>query len=235
MRLRLASYNIQKAVGVDLRRDPDRVIRVINALGADVIALQEADRRLGKRPAALPQWLIAQETDFRVADVAETDVSLGWHGNAILVRRGLDVRETERIPLPGLEPRGAVRAVVGDGRATISVVGCHLGLLRRWRRRQARRLADHLDLAESPGIAILGDFNEWSSGAGLEPLHHFRMVIPGRSFHAARPVAALDRVALGPGLRALDAGVDTSALARTASDHLPVWVEAERIPAGGAR
>ena len=41
--LRLASYNIQKAVGVDFRRDPGRILEVINGLGADIVALQEVD------------------------------------------------------------------------------------------------------------------------------------------------------------------------------------------------
>ena len=52
--LRIASYNIRKARGLDQRRAPERIIEVINMLGADVIALQEADLRLGPRPAALP-------------------------------------------------------------------------------------------------------------------------------------------------------------------------------------
>ena len=50
--LRIASYNIRKAKGLDRRRDPGRILRVLNGLDADVIALQEADRRLGARPSA---------------------------------------------------------------------------------------------------------------------------------------------------------------------------------------
>ena len=37
--MKLASYNIRKAVGRDRRRDPGRVIEVINSLGADVVVL----------------------------------------------------------------------------------------------------------------------------------------------------------------------------------------------------
>ena len=44
-----ASYNIHKCVGVDRRFDPERVAAVIAEVGADVIALQEADRRFGDR------------------------------------------------------------------------------------------------------------------------------------------------------------------------------------------
>jgi len=231
MRLRLASYNIQKAVGLDLRRDPARVLEVINALEADVVALQEADLRLGPRPAALPRRLIEHESDFEVAEVAENEVSLGWHGNAILVRRGLHVAGVARLPLPGLEPRGAVRVDIAGAGGGISVIGAHLGLLRTWRRRQARALARHAARAGAGAglrTVILGDFNEWSECAGLEPLaERFLLVAPGRTFHAARPIAALDRAALDPRLRLVGAGVAQSPRARISSDHLPIWVDAE--------
>lgn len=232
MRLRLASYNIQKAVGLDFRRDPSRILAVIAETEADIVVLQEADRRLGMRPTALPRFLIAQQTDYVPADVAVTDVSLGWHGNAILVRRGWRVLETARLPLPGLEPRGAVMARVApeapDAAASgdITIIGAHLGLLRNWRRRQARALRDHAAGRDCKTTAIAGDLNEWSMRKGLGPLHPmFRIVAPGRTFPAGRPVGALDRVALGGGLKLLDAGVSDGALARVASDHRPVWVE----------
>jgi endonuclease/exonuclease/phosphatase family metal-dependent hydrolase len=50
-------------------------------------------------------------------------------------------------------------------------------------------------------------------------------VAPGASFHAVRPVAKLDRVALGSGLALQGAGVVETGKARLASDHLPVWVD----------
>ena len=80
--------------------------------------------------------------------------------------------------------------------------------------------------------AILGDFNEWSAAQGLEALHaRYALHAPGHSFHAARPIAALDRVALSPGLSLRDAGVVESKQAKIASDHLPVWADVD-ISAG---
>src|SRR6056297_1038252 len=43
--LRIATYNLQKCVGLDLRRRPDRSLEVIEALGAQIVVLQEADKR----------------------------------------------------------------------------------------------------------------------------------------------------------------------------------------------
>ena len=41
--LRIVSYNIRKAMGTDRRRDPERIMRIIRSLHADVVVLQEAD------------------------------------------------------------------------------------------------------------------------------------------------------------------------------------------------
>lgn len=98
--LRFVSYIIRKARGRDGRRDPRRILDVINARDADVVALQEADLRLGQRPTALPRDAIEAESDFQVLQVATNDLSLGWHGNAVLLRKGLRARDIQRIDLP---------------------------------------------------------------------------------------------------------------------------------------
>lgn len=220
--LRLASYNLRKCVGLDRRRTPARSLEVINSLNADIVALQEADRRLGKRPAALPRGLITSYSDFIPIDLDETGVSLGWHGNAILVRAGLKVCNIQRLTLPGLEPRGAVITQIGP----LRLVAVHLGLIRRFRLMQMNAiLAALAPLAPMPTV-ITGDFNEWSPARGMEPLKaRFTVHAPGLSFHAARPVAALDRFVLCPDVHLKSAGVYKSKLSRRASDHLPIWAD----------
>ena len=221
--LRLASYNIQKCVGLDLRRLPRRILQVLDGLAASIVVLQEADKRLGDRISAIPRALIEADSDFRVVDVARNDVSLGWHGNAILVRDRIRVDAVHHIDLPGLEPRGAVRVDVDFG-DEMAIIATHLGLMRRHRRAQLRAL--RAAAGEAGHVVIAGDFNEWSPTRGLEPLEdRFVIHAPGRSFHARRPVAALDRIALSSGLRLNDAGVDEGQLARRASDHLPIWAD----------
>lgn len=218
------TYNMRKAVGLDRRRDAHRIMDVINHAGADVVVLQEADRRLGPRPAALSHRLIEDESDYVPVALAGNDVSLGSHGNAILVRKGLAIAAATRIALPGLEPRGAVSVEIAG---KLRVVGVHLGLMRRHRQRQLAALSETLDGHPMP-TAILGDFNEWSAALGFEALHDdYTLHAPGRSFHAARPVAALDRVALSHGLELRDAGVEETKQSKIASDHLPVWAEVE--------
>jgi endonuclease/exonuclease/phosphatase family metal-dependent hydrolase len=233
--VRIASYNIHKARGLDRKHSPERILQVINQLDADIVVLQEADKRLGPRKPAIGPELIELETDFQLVDVSANGISIGWHGNAVLIRKGARVLRSARLDLPGLEPRGAVRVDLDVG-AGVSVVATHLGLRRRDRRAQLAVLRDATQ--DAAHTVIAGDFNEWSRDKGLEPLaERFETCAPGRSFHARRPMAALDRFALSRGIALHDAGVEQGALASRASDHLPIWSDIE-VPgplAGGTR
>ena len=225
MSLRIASYNIRKCIGLDRRRDPHRTADVIQALQADIILLQEADKRLGARPAALPRDVIAQFTHMHPQPEREGSHSLGAHGNAILINPNVSVEGVDFKNLPGTEPRGCVIADLHTQQGPMRVVGVHLGLRRKDRLKQLLHLRSHLDALPARPTIIAGDFNEWSGKKGLEPLKDMQVLSPGRSFHAARPIAHLDRIAHCTALTLHAAGVDKSPLARHASDHLPVWAE----------
>ncbi len=241
--LKVASYNIRKAIGTDRRRSPERIIDVLNEMDADIVALQEADRRFGKRLAVLPDWLLEAHTPYRAVPLGVRTESMGWHGNALLIRREHDLIAHDHIHLPCLEPRGAVTATLKAGGHVVRVVGMHLDLSGLWRRRQATAVCRYLDAAkhdsqkgdalggeeprgDGPDTTILmGDLNEWSAGRGclVDFMRHYELASCGRSFHATRPVATLDRI-LWRGTHRLDeCGVHLSPAARRASDHLPVW------------
>ncbi|SPH18359.1 hypothetical protein DEA8626_01896 [Defluviimonas aquaemixtae] len=228
MKLRLASYNVHKCLGLDRRRQPRRIVNVLNALRADIVALQEVDHRLAPRPAALPHGLLEKETDFGLLPFAPDGPSLGWHGQTILVRNGLDVTQIRRIILPGLEPRGAILAELDIDGIRVRVVGVHLGLIRRFRRMQLAAIRAALSRRGAMPTAILGDFNDWSAAGGAEMLGQgYRLHTPGRSFPSPQPIGALDRVAVSEGMHLRDAGVFDGPPARIASDHLPIWADIE--------
>lgn len=226
--LRLASYNVHKCLGTDGRRLPGRVLDVVNCLEADVVALQEADRRLGARPAALPRRMVEEGSDLVAVDDEGFGPSLGFHGNAVLLRRGIGVRAVHGIELPGLEPRGAlmVEAEKVRGRP-FRVVAVHLGLRRRDRVRQIAAIRASLAARDEMPTVVMGDFNEWSRLKGLEGLGGYEVLAPGRSFHTLHPLGHLDRIALGAGVAPQGAGVAETALSRLASDHLPVWADVD--------
>lgn len=222
---RIASYNLQKCVGLDLRRRPDRSLQVIEALQAQVVVLQEADKRLPPRPAALPHDMV-EDHGWSIVPFGQPGGSLGWHGNAMLVRPGVDIRKTAHVELPGLEPRGAICAELDTGIGPIRVIGAHLGLVRRYRLLQVAAIVRHLrEMPDMPTV-LAGDFNEWGSVMPLDTVAQGLRFIHARlSYPAPRPVAALDRIALSDHLRFTRTGVHKAQPARVASDHLPVWAD----------
>ncbi len=226
MNLTFASYNIHKAVGLDRRRDPERILAVLREIDADVIALQEADRRFGDRASVLPRQMIDDHTPWRAVPLQSRPDSIGWHGNALLVRRGIEVVLAEPVHLPALEPRGAVCADLRVAGRALSVVGLHLDLSGLRRRRQLRAVFDHLAASGAAHPAVLmGDFNQWSHqrGAMREINDGWQLITPGNSFPSRQPVAALDRIVISRHWICEQAGVHHSALAARASDHLPVF------------
>ena len=108
--MKVASYNIHKCRGVDGVTRPDRIIGVICELGADVIALQEVDRRFGRRGGLLDPSAIERETGMQLLVQSDVSHRHGWHGNALLVRGEPISYRRSRLKLPGGEPRGAVVA-----------------------------------------------------------------------------------------------------------------------------
>ncbi len=225
MILTFASYNIRKAIGLDRRREPGRILAILREIDADVVALQEADRRFGARASALPLALIAEHSPYRPVPVAQRPDSIGWHGNALLVRRGIAIAETGIVPLPTLEPRGAIRADLGARGEAFRVVGMHLDLSGLRRRQQVRSILHHVENCPGAMPAVLmGDLNEWSAHGGClhEFGHRWRVLSCGRSFPSRRPVAQLDRIVISPGWRILETRVHHSPLAASGSDHLPV-------------
>ncbi|WP_299848319.1 endonuclease/exonuclease/phosphatase family protein [uncultured Roseovarius sp.] len=219
--MRIASYNIRKAVGLDWRRDADRIADVLAEINADVVVLQEADRRVGARAGVLPLDRLAKELDYELVDLAIRPQSHGWHGNAMLCRADTAIAETKRIDIPTIEPRGIVSAVLSD--PLLEIIGVHLGLTPGMRRKQMMSLARYITGTCHP-VVIAGDFNEWKLETDVfGNIGH--MISPGPSFHASRPRAPLDRFVVAGPIKPLNSKVHKSELARIASDHLPIVME----------
>lgn len=224
--IKVATYNVRKCIGTDRRRNPERILEVLDEIGADIVALQEADRRFGNRLSAIPHHLLIEQGIYRPVEIGGRPQSIGWHGNALLVRKGIEVRHSEIVHLPTLEPRGAVLADLAvDGRL-LRVIGTHLDLSGLWRRRQIRALLARLDgAAHHVPTVLMGDFNQWSDRGALSEFafHHHRLVKTPPSFHSNRPVARLDRIIVSHDIAVDEAGAHVSALSQCASDHLPLW------------
>jgi endonuclease/exonuclease/phosphatase family metal-dependent hydrolase len=226
MQLKVASYNIRKAVGLDWRRRPARVLGVLNEIDADIVALQEVDRRFGSRNTALDPELIENETDYQAIRFSHRPQSLGYHGNVVLARKSIRVVEARPMALPHLEPRGAAVADLDTDGTRLRIVGMHLGLTRKWRQLQTESIVAELRALEGNMPTILmGDLNEPDLKSGVLRAFEQRHTIAacGPSFHASMPVFTLDRIIVTEDIEIADCGVHHSLLSREASDHLPIW------------
>ena len=233
--LRLLSYNIHGGVGLDGVLDLGRVADVIDASGADVVALQEGDRFRREQSRFEDQpGLLAQRLGMHLAYAANLDAEparpgapRAQYGTALLSRFALESSTTTLLPcFEGSEQRGLLEATVTVGGRPLRVLGTHL----QWdseteRTRQAEAIAATLD--ERPTI-LLGDLNTIPGSPAYRGLatrleDAWAQVGDGEghTFHAEPPPRRLDYVWVGGGVRAVSAQV----LPSVASDHAALRVE----------
>ncbi|WP_237182568.1 endonuclease/exonuclease/phosphatase family protein [Roseomonas marmotae] len=222
--LTVASYNVHKCVGVDRRFDPHRVARVIAEMDPDIVAVQEADKRFGRRVGLLDTDTL-RDHGLSLLPISRLPDGHGWHGNALLVRRGSLVR-VQRLALPGAEPRGAVIAELELPAGQLRVVAAHFGLLRRCRMRQGAAILEAIARGGPMPTLMMGDLNEWRPGRRsslrlLEPVFGSLAFGPA-SFPSRLPVLALDRILGWPRGLVQQVQAHDTPLARVASDHLPL-------------
>jgi endonuclease/exonuclease/phosphatase family metal-dependent hydrolase len=231
----VATYNIHKCIGVDRRHDPARVAAVLRELGADIIGLQEVmARHDGPRPVDHETYL-AEAMGMRLISGPQRNDHRGRMGNAILTRFPvLAIRHID-LSVKGYERRGALDVDLDAGGRVLRVVATHLGLRGNERRAQMRRLLEAIasngeDEQASHGngaseaILMMGDLNEWRGRrGGIQALDRaFGRAPAPRTFPSWCPVLPLDRIYAAPPVELLHFTVHRSALARLASDHLPL-------------
>ncbi len=224
----VASYNVHKCVGVDGMFDPGRILNVVLELGADIVALQEADQRFGSRRGLLDLKALYEKGGYRsVLDQGSRRLSHGWHGNVILYRDGSGkVSNVHKMTLPGFEPRGAVLVDFDFADLPLRIIGAHLGLLKSSRARQAEAILNAAHPVGDRAVILLGDTNEWRTGgrSALKPFdpHLSDVDMTIASFPSRFPLWPLDRVLTNKHVTVYEMQAVETELSRVASDHLPV-------------
>ena len=189
----------------------------------DVLGLQEVD--CGYHTAGDDQLaFLAQATGMHAVAGPTMSRPTGHYGNALLTRDPATAVRHVDLSVTGKEPRGAIDADLVLAGRRVRVVVTHLGLRRFERAMQVAQILRSVTGADQGKLTIVaGDLNEWRrSDRSLQALH----VRFGRSriktFPARRPVFAFDRILVEPRAALAEFAVHDSALARVASDHLPV-------------
>ena len=221
--LTVASYNVHSCVGLDGVLAPERIVKVLAEIDADVVALQE----LGSRRTGA-------ENQFRhlghalgmegVYDSELMPIPVPF-GNAILVRGKVSDARVVDLSIGRFEPRKAIDARLKVGNRILRCITTHLGLRPLERRRQVALMQAALEDPQHTADAtlVLGDFNV----IGPERRILARIGASRRgprmpTWPSDRPLLSIDKIWTLPPALLADLQVHRSALARVASDHLPI-------------
>lgn len=240
VRLRLATWNIHKGIGMDRRYRLDRTVHVLKGLDADVVCLQEVDQEVPRSSGESQLMRLSQEAGYPYAALGlNVRVGGGGYGSATLSRFPLwDVRNVD-LTVPPKKRRSALVTRVEHGPAGgWLLANVHLGLLHMERKVQVKRLLGHMleDTSDRTPVVLAGDWNEWGTrlvrgvlaeaGFHLARLaHHGRRGEP--TWPSRRPLVALDRILYRDPVRCHHVAPRRDPATRMASDHLPLLVELE--------
>jgi endonuclease/exonuclease/phosphatase family metal-dependent hydrolase len=237
--MRILSWNIHGGLGTDGKHDLGRVADVLEQSGCDAAALQEVGdphRASAHETADHASWL-ARRLGWHVAYGPNLVLAGRPYGNAILSRYPIANARNYDLSVEGREPRGCLRADLElPGGRSLHLFDLHLGLSGGERRRQATMLlsADLLrDAALTAPLVVCGDFNMWSPLPGpiLRLLRsHLRdaaaeLGTRNATWPSRFPLIRLDRAYVDAGVSLSGCGVVNDQRTRSASDHLPVWVD----------
>ncbi len=241
LRIRIVSYNIHKCIGgVDRSYRPERIVGVIAHHHPDIVLLQEVDAGAARSQRHRQVDLLAEQLGFRHRSY-HGNVAVrggGEYGNAILSR--FPIIDTRKIDLTVRfkKARSALhvwlRVRMPSGRSrTLHVYNLHLGLSGIERKLQLRRFFDSHPFAglhaRAP-IVVGGDLNDvWGTlDKKLFAPAGFRTgARPIASFPAYAPLRALDGMYARGDLHLSHLDRSRLALAREASDHLPLVADIE--------
>ena len=251
--VRLVTFNTHHGVGDDARHDLPRLATLLASVDADVICLQEVDRRFGERSEDVDQaLLLSRALDMQLAwgpaldrgpaEGAGGDGPRRQYGNALLSRLPILISDVHELPGSG-EPRSALRTMVELDGGALWVTATHLTTRSAEERAaQVGSLAGlHTDAMET-GV-LVGDFNTTPDAPELDALRQrftdawqlararddqagwrFWQRDAGMTHPARSPHRRIDQVWVSSGVAVAGAYVLD---AEGASDHLPVVVDLE--------
>jgi endonuclease/exonuclease/phosphatase family metal-dependent hydrolase len=240
VRLRVLSYNIHRAIGLDRRFRPERIVEVLDHYDADIALLQEVDEGVPRsRELKLARELAEAAGYENVAFGSNVTLRKGRYGNATLSRYPIVRERNIDLTIGKRKRRGAqhttLRVATDRRELDIEIFNLHLGLSARERQQQMGQLVRSPELRRLPRkvpCLVGGDFNDWRSllGANLTASHGFHeatLLKSGalRTYPSFAPRGSLDRVFHRGALRLDKAFRCRLAVSRVASDHLPIILD----------
>lgn len=241
---RIMTYNVHSCRGTDGRLDVGRIASVIAQSRPDIVALQELDVRRPRTGGVDQAHAIAERLGMHFHFNAALTVQEEAYGDAILT--ALPMKHVKSGPLPNLrkmqvrgrkielEDRGALWVEVEVEGRPVQVVNTHLGLIPLEQKAQSETLLgpDWLASAAEP-LILIGDFNATPRYACYKRfaarLRDGRKLAPGKpgapTFPSRLPMLRIDHVFVSEGVEVDGVHAPDTALARVASDHLPLVMD----------
>jgi len=236
--LRIASYNIHKGLSFFNRRVVLHDVRErLMGINADLVFLQEVQGHHAFRSGRFREWPTSPQHEFlaganwHAAAYGRNAVyEHGHHGNAILSRYPILTWENVDISSHVFESRGILHCEldVPGLRQPLHALCLHLALHESGRRKQMHQLSERIRrmVPDDAPLIIAGDFNDWrqrtrhylAAELGLKEVFETAHGRPARSFPAALPLFALDRIYVR-GFGVASAQVLHGANWRRLSDH----------------
>jgi len=227
--MRIVTYNIHKARGMDGRVSTKRIAKVLAELDADIIALQEIFAECDSHKGQVE--MLASELGLHASFGYTRPHRKRPYGNAILSRWPILTSHQMDISWIRRERRGCIRADLKTPRGTLHVFNIHMGTNYFERRHQVRSLLSSKQIGdnlEGPRV-LVGDFNEWIKGLAtrmlsekFESLNLELHVRKRRSYPGLLPLLHLDHIYFERPLHVEKAELVRTRLSKIASDHLPL-------------
>ncbi len=226
--VRLLSYNIHHAEGMDEITDLRRIADFIEALDPDLVTLQEVDSVTERTGGVNQAAVLAELTGMSYAFGRFMPYQGGAYGMAVLSRWPIEESMNWRLT-DGEEPRTAlgVRVRTPHSDQELLLVGIHFYRTEEERLAQATDLEAFLE-GETVPVILAGDFNSTPGSPVMERLGaNWSVLTKGEdrfTFSSFSPFEEIDFVLLRPAGR-FDV-VDHRPLDEPVlSDHRPIWTE----------
>ena len=230
--VRVMSYNIHHAEGIDGKLDVERIARVIIDAKADIVGLQEVERgteRIQRRD--LPAEL-AKLTGLTARFDKNIPHQGGEYGNAVLSRYPIkQAKNTHLKSFANGEQRGVQQLVLDIAGREVLFVNTHLDHRRdpAEREHSATELKDIVAAAGNKPVILVGDFNAAPEAKSIATVRGFLTdtwpVVnrePGFTIPVKKPTRRIDYVWITP---ASITPVKMAVIQSEASDHLPIVAE----------
>jgi endonuclease/exonuclease/phosphatase family metal-dependent hydrolase len=244
VRLKILSYNIHHAEGVDGKLDVERIAAVIRGCEADVAAVQEVDRAVERSQKIDEPRELARLTKLEHFVFGKTiDHQGGDYGNLVLSRFPIVSSRVHRFPnSAGAEQRGAVEAEIAPpGGAAFRLFATHLDFGRRDASEADRQAAIELvnsrvEATAQPAV-FAGDFNSGPDSKTITTIKELWLQSNSNDAFTTpvdRPTRQIDFIFLRPRNRwkVIDVKVLDEAVA---SDHRPILATVELLPPAAAQ